>query len=422
MLLWEETHPYNGAHVLRLAGPANVALWREAIEAAAGRRGLGLLAIDRTRATYTLEPGGPIDLRPIEPGGSSADEALWKAVRAGMNNPFPAGPHHPVRWTIVNDPASDTHYLAAVYRHVAADAASLGAIIAEATSRYLGITPREEPAAGVLAGARAGAAAPGKRLRGLVRAAGLYFRLRRCHRMRLRRDAGEETDFVALDAPRGLLGSLSAVTGRRGATVHDSFLAALASALAAATPGRREHPTRRSLALGFVADLRGERAGDDAPLPGVRVGQAVIVIDEPDEPRSDVLLERIARLTRAEKVAGSLGGTPWRFLALSRLERWIPRAGARAWYRKVHPLAAGVSNVRWREEAFGGGDRRVLAYYRIAPPGPALPLVVTPTTLGDNLTFGFSYHAGSFDRHEASRLAAMFIARLESLAAGNAAS
>lgn len=419
MLLWEDSHPYNGAHVVRLDGPADVAAWRRAVEAATGRAGLGLLVIDRARALYSLEPAGAIEVRAIERGTAPAREALWQAVRADINSPFPGGPHHPVKWSVVAEPESGSHYLAAVYRHVAADAASLGAIIADAIGAYLGLCPRERAGAPVLevgTGARAPPVARRGRLRALARATRLYFRLRHAHRMRLRKDAGEDTGFIVLDAPRGLLGRLSAAVKSRGATVNDAFLTALASALAASTPGRRAHPTRRALALGFAADLRGEHGESRDPPSGVRVGQTVIVVDQPDEPRLEVLLERVAALARAEKEAGSFAGTPWSFIALSRLKRWLPRGGARAWYRKVYPIAAGVSNVRWRGGMFGGAERRILAYYRVAPPGPALPLAVAPTTLEESLTFSFSYHVGSLAEDEVKPLAEAFIHGLETLA------
>jgi hypothetical protein len=416
MLLWEDSHPYNAAHVVRVRGPADVAAWRRAVEAAAGRAGLGRLVIDRARASCSLEPAGPIEVRTIERGKAPAVEALWEAVRADMNAPFPGGPHHPVRWSIVDDSGSGSHYLAAVYRHVAADATSMGAIIGDAVRAHAGLGPRAAGAAVLDAGAGAARAAPRGRLRALARAARVYFRLRRAHRMRLRKDAGEDTGFIVVDPAGGLLRRLSAAAKERGATVNDAFLAALASALAAATPERRARPARRALGIGIAAALRAEPDRDGDLPPGVRVGQAVIVIGEPDEPRLDVLLERVAALARAEKDGGAFTATPWSLLALSRLKRWLPRQGARAWYRKVYPIAAGISNVRWRADAFGGERGGVLAHHRILPPGPALPLAVAPTTLGESLTFSFSHHLGSLAEDEVKTIAAAFVARLEALA------
>jgi len=416
MLIWEDSHPYNGAHVVRLEGPPDVAAWQRAVEWAARRAGLGLLTIDRARGSYSLEPAGRIEVRAVERGASPVREALWRSVRTDMGCPFPSGPHHPVRWSITGDPESGCHYLTAVYRHVAADGASMGAIIADAIGAYLGLGPRDDDASVLAAGAGAPRAARRGRLRSLARATRLFFRMRRAHRMRLRKDAGEDTDFIVLEAPRDLLGRLATALASRGATVNDAFLTALASAIASSTPGRRSHPRRRSLALGFVADLRADQGGSGRPTLGVRVGQSVIVVDEPDEPRLESLLERIATLTRAEKERRSFAGTPWSFIALSRLERWLPRQGARSWYRKVYPMAAGLSNVRWRGGSFGGKEGRVLAYYRVPPPGPALPLVVAPTTLDDCLTVSFSYHRGSFTENELKPIASEFLAKLESLA------
>jgi len=60
-------------------------------------------------------------------------------------------------------------------------------------------------------------------------------------------------------------------------------------------------------------------------------------------------------------------------------------------YRKRMPLAGGISNVTlqrsWAAEAH---PKLITEYMRFSPTGPFLPLVLTPTTLGDRLHLGIT--------------------------------
>jgi hypothetical protein len=83
-------------------------------------------------------------------------------------------------------------------------------------------------------------------------------------------------------------------------------------------------------------------------------------------------------------------------------------------YRKRAAMAGGISNVNlsrdWPGKYHPGA---LLDYVRISPSGPLLPLVFTPTTLGTRLNFGLTCRESVIPRSEATRLAQMFINRLE---------
>ena len=420
MLLWEEAHPYNAAHILRLEGPSNPAALEAALREAVRSAGVETLFVDRRSSRCRWSPGGEVRLRVLEPREEARDDALRDAVVADMDRPFPEEPCHPVRWSVLDDRASACHDVIAVYRHVAGDAHSMRTLIGNALAAYLGtgravpIRPRGAGPASARLTPRSALAAAAS----LLRAARLYARLRRAHRFRERRGASSATGWRSVDPGPDFLGRLHDAARAAGYRLGELFTAALCGALAECTPDRRRHPRRRALAIGVVRDLRAEDPRDLADDFAVHLGQAVVIIDDPDEPDFEKLLARIARNLRDEKEARTFSGPQGAFLALASARRLVGRRRTRAWYRKVFPLSAGISNVRWSADAFGPWAEKLLAYRRVAPLGPALPLVVTPTTAGARFSITLSYLESAFSAAQAAALEAAFIRRLEEFSLG----
>jgi len=103
---------------------------------------------------------------------------------------------------------------------------------------------------------------------------------------------------------------------------------------------------------------------------------------------------------------------------VARLRRWGGLKDTRAWYRKVYPISAVLSNVKLNAAWFRGAGDRVLDYIRISPTGPALPLVLATARLGDRLNLTLGYHTSVLTDPEARNLTALFLARLELVAGG----
>jgi hypothetical protein len=54
----------------------------------------------------------------------------------------------------------------------------------------------------------------------------------------------------------------------------------------------------------------------------------------------------------------------------------------------------------------------VIDYLRISPVGPLLPLVFTPSTMGNRLSLGVTYRTTAFSRADAEQIAKDFAAVL----------
>ena len=78
-------------------------------------------------------------------------------------------------------------------------------------------------------------------------------------------------------------------------------------------------------------------------------------------------------------------------------------------YRKRFPLCAGISNVNLNDSWVGKyHPSPLLEYIRVSPTGPMMPVVFTPTTLGDQLHFGLSTRDSIVAPENAQALADLF--------------
>ena len=181
MALWESVRPYNFAHVFRLRGRADAASLQEAIRGACRAAGLGVLVLDRRRRRYRYEPAEGIALREMQ-GEDPGLERFWKTVAAEIDRPFPGEPHHPIRWWVRDDPAGGSHFLAAIYRHLVADAAASCLLVGRVLRRYYRAAGDETPLVVHPPDYAAVMASHYQRhgyLPSLLRAARRFFRLRR---------------------------------------------------------------------------------------------------------------------------------------------------------------------------------------------------------------------------------------------------
>ncbi len=425
MALWDDVEPCNFVFVIRLRGRADVARLQSAIQETCQAAGVGNLVLDRTERRYRYEPAGSIDLHQIDPG-ESALETFRQTVAEGLTTSFPRGPHHPVRWNVLDDPETGSHVLLAFVHHVATDAASIRLLVRRLLNRYYGArSPGDD------APLRIHPPNNDRLMRGhhrrlgyfttFVRAVRLYFQLRHVHRIPDADETGRRLQFYVFAAPDGLIGRLTTACRRQRLTVTGAFLAALASALAEITPDRLRHPRRRGLVLANVASLRAEASEDVSTCFGVYLGQSLMVIEAPDLADFGRLVPRIAETMRRESTEKRFAAFPWNFLILTLLERWFSWKATRAWYRKVYPVSALLSSVRFDTPEFGAVDEHVLDCLAAASLGPAVPLVWVATTLRGRLSLSVIYRESVFTRAEVGRLAEIFLARLEALAEGGGA-
>ena len=418
MALWEEVCPYNAGYVVQLRGRADFGALQGAIESSCQQMGLGKLVLDHEESSYHYEPVETIRLNQIQ----SADpvrETLCQILTQHMNAPLRHEPHHPIQWSVLNDSHTETHFLVLVWRHIAADAVSIRLLSRHVLARYYGAL--QIPSKGSLRVDPPDYIRVMKHhyrrlgyLKTLLRAFRLYLRLRYVYRLPELRERSQASRVLLFDAPPDLISRLVAVCKAREVSVNDAFLAALGSAIAEITPSRQAQQRRRSLALATAVDVRQVAAEDLSNCFGLFVGHWVTLIDNPDALSFEEMLEEVARQTRLEKSEQRYAAPQWDWRTVLFLQRWLSMKEDRAWYRKVYPLSAGLSNVQVNTSWFGAAKDQILAYFLVPPTGPALPLVVSPATLDDRLKLCAVYQEVFLNESQVRNLVALFLGKLES--------
>jgi len=420
MTYWETVHPYNAGQVVRLDGRVDVPALQAAIQTACQHAGVGTLVLDRHRRRYRYDRAESIQLEVIAPGESPAD-TLRRALTESLNARFPDGPHHPVRWSILEDPGTGSSLLTTVWHHLAADEMSMRLLLRRVLNQYYG-TPHPDDARPLTVLPPPLSRAIGSHHRtlsqiaALARIIRLRLAVRKVYRFKEEKTRGEGTNVHLASLPPGLAGPLATLCRADGVTVNDLVLAALGKVLARATAHARAHTSRCNLALGAAVSLRPLAPEALAHCFGVFLGHWVTLLRRP-EAGLPALLSEITVQTRAEKSAQRSAASQLGYSLLALMSRWGSIRHDGQWYEKVYRLSGSVSNVRASTEWFGHAGRHIREYYLVSPPGPAMPLVVASATLDDQVNLCLVARTAALSAAEAGTLLDQLRAELEALAA-----
>ena len=108
------------------------------------------------------------------------------------------------------------------------------------------------------------------------------------------------------------------------------------------------------------------------------------------------LTRQIASVTRPIKAGRRYLDSLASMKLVEKLWPWFSEATRPHIAGKVLPMTGGVSNVLLRKPWIDANRNRILGYSRAAPTGPMLPLVLTPTTLGEQMNIGVTYRVTGF--------------------------
>jgi hypothetical protein len=415
MAHWEAAHPYNAAQVVRLSGRVDIPLLREAIQTACREAGVGALVLHDDRRRYRYDPAGHIPLEEIALDDFHAD-ALRRALTESLNARFPEGPHHPIRWSILEDRGADCFFLVTVWRHLAADEMSVRLLLRRVLNQYYGTRHPEDARPFTMLPPRLARPSWSRHRHlsqavALVRAAWLRLAVRKVYRFKETGIRGEGTHIHLASLPTGLAGQLVTWCRLHRVTTNDLFLAVLGKVLARSTVHARASTSKRSLGLATAVSLRRLAPQALAQSFSVLVGHWVTFLHRPDA-ELPALLRQIAVQTRAEKGARRFALAPWAFTLLVLISRWSPFRHDGRWYEKMYRLSGGVSNVKASLEWFGDAGRHLREYYLVSPPGPAVPLVVASATLGDSVGLSLVARDAALSVADAGTLLAQLCAEL----------
>lgn len=394
MLQWERFAPYNAGQFMTFDGPIDFDIVARAFRQTVVRLGLQ-----------------QIGQHPDQPVHASA-EALEPFISRELNRRF-ARHDSPLRPFTLTDGRS-TH-VGLVYRHVVADSASIRLVMRnwfDLIDRPRADKPKFEP---VTLMRECVGGAWREHLLSLARE--LMDEVSRLSRIKhVRRlednDPARPVVWRRVELEPACVAGLVKYAKTRGVKVNDLFVAAAAEACDHHLPHEESH-ARGDLAVGTIVDTRG-RGEDVHERFGLSLGVLQTIWRWQQLASWEQLLCTAASQSNAARRHGTARSSTLRLAAAVFKGRVTGASDLANFYRKRCPLSAGISNVNLtREWSARLGSLR--AYTRVSPLGPMLPIVFTPTTLGESFNLGYTYRSGIVPDETAAGIVDAFIARLRSL-------
>jgi NRPS condensation-like uncharacterized protein len=413
MLHWSALHPYNAAHIYHLAGPLDLESLRNAIRETYLAHDLGIAQLSDDGRSYRHE----MDLAPeveLVPGGPQADISLAEHVSRQLNRPFERPTCKPFRFSVV-DAGPQSHYVAVSYDHWVADSVASRLLLRNVLGRYLHLAiPENDLPLDLYPGTYREVL--GHRLHGLklagaaARAVGQSIRNRRARRVACWPSTQWAVNYHHYSIADGTAPRLRQFARSLGATVHDVVLAALGRAMAEFMPSRGKC---RDLALGSIVDSRGAAEVDLSQTVGAFLAYYLVRTRPSDSPNLAEAARRIAALTGPIKARQRYVDSVVNMSLLNMTWPWLSENVRAHCLHHVLPMTGGISNVWVREPWIDQNRHAILDYRRVAPTGPMVPLVITPTTLGDQMNMGVTYRTAGFSQEKIDGIMALLLEQLE---------
>jgi hypothetical protein len=415
LIQWDDLHPYNAAQILKIAGPADPAAmsaaWRETLDT------LGLGRVYRSGRRFRHQSlNGELQSYPLRI--LTPEKNLLDFISAELNRPFDDPQEPPFRPFIFNQ--GDHHYAGLTYQHWVADSVSIRIVLREWFLRLhrpelARQTPLHHPHAGYwpLFGPASAKWSVGQ---GLLSSLRWSARNKRVGRLTHVKFDDFTSRFSLHEVGSGLIAPLLAYARRNQATLNDLFLAVVAEVCHRFVPVRR-NVSRPDLALGTIVDLRPFAKQDLSDTFGLFLGFTSTVCRPGELSEFPLLLKTVAAQSLFQKRGNVPLFSPVRMMAGLAVGRLFSRRKMIEFYRKRIPIAGGISNVNLnRSWAADFHPDPLLDYIRVSPTGPLMPLVFTPTSLGDHLHFGLTHRPSLIPNDRAAQMAQYFSQRLRELA------
>ncbi len=417
MLQWSQTHPYNACHLYKLAGRADAERLQVAVQDAFAFNRLGAVELAEDGRHYTIATGSAPDIEAPEGTGDSDDDVRRHVARA-LNRPFPRPRCHPLRFALIPYDAN-SHWLAATYDHWTADSVASRLVLRHVLGRYLGL---EIPASsqpltsytGTYRDAFKGELGWNRVIPSVLNTVRRsVFQSPTAHPACFSM-SDMTVDYRLCSTAPGTVARLRKYARSLDATVHDVMLAALARALARHLPRRLWRGRPRDVALGTIVNTRPDASADVNEMLGAFLAYHV-VRSSPDTAGSfEDAVRQIHALTAATKAKrGHLNSLVSMKLSAA-IWPYLKEAARPHFLRRVLPLTAGISNVVLRDGWLGAPTTdRILGYARAASTGPMVPLVLSPTTVGNEMNLGLSFRVTAFSSAKIDAIQSMLLEQLD---------
>ncbi|UCD35998.1 MAG: hypothetical protein JSU90_03965, partial [Nitrospiraceae bacterium] len=398
ILLWNDIHPYNAVHVVRVPGHLDASRLTRDISCCIDQCGIGKLSVDRNRRKYQY--GGlpaPLRIRAVQ--GDDPAATLRREIEDQINLPFPAGRDFiPFRFFTVRD--KDSFFLGLVYYHLIAGADSIITIFRHMVRSYLS----EEQSAGCPPASlypdtytKRLTVSPSDMARWIFTIPRRITEVRRAIRPRYDDVHDNRNGFQFFSINDGRFRALSETAKVWGVTLNDMFLALVMQSVAPRALTRRRGK-KKNISLSSIAAIRKDMPPEARDLFGLFLSSFNVYREAGAGTPLSVLARDIHAQTEQIKKHRLYLRTLLEMGAALVLIPWFFSTRKEKFYSKYNPVWAGITNINintaggWPEYP---GDVPA-DYLRAVSTGQAAPLVFSFTTLHDKIQVGVSYRETVF--------------------------
>jgi hypothetical protein len=321
---WDEIHPYNAIHVLKVRGQydlqASRAAWHDALEVL----GMGRVNIAGDSFFHECLNGDSIQ-HTVEPCPPGVTLHAW--ISRELNRPFCPIDAVPFRPFVIQEP--DFFWMGLVYQHWVADSASIREVMREWFVRQYdpraGRTKPRPWMGGYLAlfGPQRSGLEMADGLLAALRSTSQFRRVRRIEDPEMFQDLSAA--FMPIPSHPGLIDALRQSARRHGVTVNDFFLAGIAEAANELVPVPRRY-RRQDLAVATIVNLRPKVHRPMCDAFGLLLGFTSVCCKPKQLEHWDSLLHSVSAQMRRQKLAGSAQSSWLRLMVGWWAEtRWLAR-------------------------------------------------------------------------------------------------
>ncbi|HUB87167.1 MAG TPA: hypothetical protein VMB22_04690, partial [Verrucomicrobiae bacterium] len=198
-------------------------------------------------------------------------------------------------------------------------------------------------------------------------------------------------------------------------TLNDLFLALLMKSLSNLMPDRDRHPQRRKISLGCIVNLRKDLGLEGRRAFGLFLGSMIVSHEVSDATGLQELAGEIRRQTSTIKGGKLYLGTPLE-MVLSRLVLLrFSLERRKKLYRRHYPLWGGITNMNFNSLWPQPADKKMVDCFRAVSTGPITPLVLSITTIGQNVNCSFTFRSTVFSAPDIEKIKGDFFEMLNGL-------
>ncbi len=414
MLQWDELHPYNAVHVVRLLEKLDPTRLRAAIEGTLQHHGLTNLTLQGKRARYAYA-GGRVECQIEDTALASGEPAsLRNEIERQLNRRFDSNAQfNPFRFFVAPSPGS--FWLGVTYFHPVADAESLVHLMKTIVEAYkIGDVFREKKI-DLYPEAKVGwLRHPGAIARKILRVPKLVRNLRSSCRPAYRnaQDLTNGFEYFSIEPP-----ALPMLTSRAKSwevTLNDLFLGLLIQALSPLASRRVQGAKRRNLSIGCIVNTRRDHGLEGDRVFGVFLGSFILTQRIAGETNLRDLIAAIRQKTRAVK-RGKLYLGGLELIAGRWLLPLFSTQRRKKLYQKHYPLWGGITNMNLNSLWPAEGNHPRLDYFRAVSTGPVTPFVLSVTTVNQAVHIGVTYRKTVFDPTDIEQIKSLFLDGIERL-------